>query len=113
MPLSFDDQCFHRGDFNTSQDLPEGVPLEIVRSWQRCWPRFHLAQAAFLNGSSEPVYGQDDLQLSEIANPALVDICGYIDHKDFAVILVNKSGFILSLHGDEEFIQELSELGWR
>lgn len=113
MPIEFDDQCFYRSEFNTNQNLPEEVPAEIVKSWRRCWPRMHLAQAAFLKTAavSPPPPNQNGLTLLEIARPLLEDVFPWLVKEDLALVLTSKSGNILKIQGSEILIAELQALG--
>lgn len=100
--------------FVHSQRVLDGVPRNIVTSWQRSRLRLEPFQHVRLQQLS--AYHLLSTQLANfnlisLARPVMEEIFQFLEHTQSAIFLTNNAGYVLEVVGHSDVIRELAALG--
>jgi len=102
--------------FISSHQLDPGINVFIAKSWERCWPRMSpYATTTLKTLAPEHLLSTQvaNFNLLSICRPVMEDIYQYIEGSNSMVGVVDRTGFLLDLVGDESMIELADRHGIR
>lgn len=100
-------------EYVQNRTILDTVDTLVAKSWQRCFLRINPQQKVRLNrlNSNHLLAAQvAGFDLISIARPVMEDIHQYMEHSDIAFALVNSTGYILDILGNETVMEILAHL---
>jgi transcriptional regulator of acetoin/glycerol metabolism len=101
-------------EFIEQQTIQANVPPLIANSWRRSWSRINLKQPLKLSRLSPEHFLATQIanfDLISVARPIMEDAYQCIENSETVLLLANGAGYLLDLLGDQEMLNQLSELG--